>query len=255
MSRDLSSNFGNLRDFRIDQNASGPGAEQVDTSSSSLREWSDPRPASENSSPPQKASWNSIDLSKPVPLQEKTSFKNKKLIADSALMPLREGIVQSKVSDSKWAIHLALEERRMDREGSVDYHNSYRKHELLKAKTAEFMTSLQKNIRENAEVFNSSRQSAAHHVHVYKVSRTEHDFMLYRNSVKLIVSAQQAGKIFFAFNQYLGDLFAPGRKPVFEIQASWGALDQLYWSYRGERLEKSDVVRFFFSEFVQQSYR
>jgi hypothetical protein len=79
--------------------------------------------------------------------------------------------------------------------------------------------------------------------------------MLFRNGVKLVVSGQRAGRIVFAFNQYLGQIFAPNQNPSLEIEAVWGAFDQLHWTHRGERLSIDDLVRYFITEFSRQSFR
>lgn len=154
-----------------------------------------------------------------------------------------------------WSAELAHEERRMERSGTVDYTNQYQKQEILKVRTREFTAILQRQFREQVEIFNDTRRSPAHQVHVYKVSKSDEDFMLYRNGVKLVVSGSRAGRVVFAFNQYLGQIFAPTQAPVVEIEASWGPFDQLFWSYKGERIQLMDLVRYFFTEFVRQSFR
>jgi hypothetical protein len=155
-----------------------------------------------------------------------------------------------------WASELALEERKMDRMGVVDFSNSFKKQDLLKRLTREFMRKLRETFQKEIEVFNSSRQSASHAVHLYRVSNTEEDFMLFRNGVKLVVSGERSGRVVLAFNQFLGQIFTPSQQqPNFELEASWGAFDQLHWNYRTERVSIPDVVRFFLGEFVRQSYK
>ena len=117
------------------------------------------------------------------------------------------------------------------------------------------MARLREGFRRDIEIFNEARQSGGHAVHLYRVSNTEEDFMLFRNGVKLVVTGQRAGRVMLAFNQYLGQIFAPTQNPTFELEASWGAFDQLFWSYKGERIVLEDVVRFFVSEFTRQSYK
>lgn len=157
--------------------------------------------------------------------------------------------------EDSFSIALALEERRMEREGVVDFSNTYRKQEMLKLHTTEFAKQLQMLFRREIELFNESRRSAASAIQLYKISKTEADFMLFRNGVKLVVSATQAGRVQFAFNQFLGQVLAPTHAPQMEIEAQWGSLDQLIWTYRSERIEAKDLVRYFLTEFVKQSYR
>ena len=125
----------------------------------------------------------------------------------------------------------------MEREGVVDFSNTYRKQELLKLNTVEYAKLLQAQFRREIELFNEARRSASSSIQLYRVSKTEADFMLFRNGVKLVISATQAGRIHFAFNQYMGQVHAPAHSPQIEIEAQWGTLDQLVWIYRGEILD------------------
>lgn len=177
-------------------------------------------------------------------------------LAPQAAAPL-EGQARTEESSTHmpWSADLAHNERRMERTGTVDYTNQFQKQEVLRSRTREFTSLLQKHFREQVEVFNDARHSPAHQIHVYKVSKSEEDFMLYRNGVKLVVSGSRAGRVIFAFNQYLGQIYAPTQSPVLEIEAAWGPFDQLFWSYKGERVQIMDLVRYFLTEFVRQSFR
>jgi hypothetical protein len=154
-----------------------------------------------------------------------------------------------------WAVDLAQTESRMERMGEVEYSNSFKKQELLKIQTAEFMSVLRQEFGRHIEIFNESRRSGAHAVHLYRITNTEQDYMLFRNGVKLVVSGQRSGRILFAFNQFLGQIYATQQNPHFELEAQWGPFDQLLWTYKNERVQVQDVVRFFLTEFVRQSYK
>jgi hypothetical protein len=117
------------------------------------------------------------------------------------------------------------------------------------------MAVLRQEFARQIEIFNEARQSGAHAVHLYRITNTEHDFMLFRNSVKLVVSGQRSGRILFAFNQFLGQIYTQNQNPTFELEAQWGAFEQLLWTYRNERVQVQDIVRFFTSEFIRQSYK
>lgn len=220
-----------------------------------------------------------VDLSKPasaasrspnVPVDQTPSSRSQALsnpIQGEARGPLSAGQAPSLDSsaaystnrvvaaEDSFSISLALEERRMEREGVVDFSNTHRKQEMLKLYTTEYAKFLQAQFRREIELFNEARRSAASAIQLYKISKTEADFMLFRNGVKLVVSATQAGRIHFGFNQYLGQVLAPSHSPQLEMEAQWGSLDQLVWTYRGEKIEAKDIVRYFLTEFVKQSYR
>lgn len=172
------------------------------------------------------------------------------------LVPVKEGVLATEsFHQLPWPARLALDERNMEKEGQVDFSSSYQKQEILRIRTREFAQTLQEAFRQNIEIFNESRKCPSHVIHVYKVSNAEGDFMLFRNGVKLVVSAQQSGRVIFAFNQFMGQIYAPTHNPVIEVEAAWGPFEQLFWSYRNERVQVSDLVRYFVTEFVKQSYR
>lgn len=154
-----------------------------------------------------------------------------------------------------WVEELALAERRAERTGVVDFTNSYQKQELLKQLTREFTSELSKAFRESVEKFNHLRKAPAHAIQFYRVSKTADDFMIFRNGVKLIVSGARAGRVLFAFNQYMGQIFAPTQSASIEIEADWGPFDQLFWSYKGERVRIEEIVRYFMTEFTRQSFK
>ncbi len=155
-----------------------------------------------------------------------------------------------------WPAELALEERRMLREGVVDYSQPINQTEYVRKLSLDYVKNLQKNFKGVLEQFNFTRKDAEALAQIYRVSGTECDFMLFRNGVKLVVSAQKAGRVVFAFNQYLGQVYAPtSGVQSFELEAALGAFQQLHWTYRGERVSSEDVVRYFFTEFVKQSAR
>jgi hypothetical protein len=168
---------------------------------------------------------------------------------------LEEDTAQARGPMMPWAAELAHTERRMERLGEVEYSNSFKKQEMLKVQTAEFMAVLRHEFGRQVETFNEARQAGGQSVHLYRITNTEQDFMLFRNGVKLVVSGQRSGRILFAFNQFLGQIYATSQNPNFELEAQWGAFDQLQWTYRNERVQVQDVIRFFLSEFVRQSYK
>ncbi len=154
-----------------------------------------------------------------------------------------------------WASQLAFHERRLEKEGTVDYGLPFKRQEMLGEKTKEFGRLLQATFRKQIELFNQSRKSPAHSIHIYKISRSDEDFLIYRNGIKLIISSQRAGRITLSFNQYLAPNSRSESLGHVELEAVWGPFDQLYWSYKGERVQLMDIVRYFLSELAFQSFR
>ena len=282
---------GNLRDFRIDSNPSKPAQQTVKARAPSVTEWEQESQTGFDSeslwktweddlnqqvaapSRPSLPQQPTIPAREPVrPPQSREQIRRDpaaSLIASNArhasvataITPLpiqQQELIEEEIQSRgpmPWAAELAHTERRMERLGEVEYSTSFKKQEMLKTQTAEFMAVLRHEFSRQIEVFNEARQSGAQAVHLYRITNTEEDFMLFRNSVKLVISGQRSGRVLFAFNQFLGQIYATSQNPNFELEAQWNAFDQLVWTYRSDRVQVQDIIRFFLSEFVRQSYK
>lgn len=268
---------GSLRDFRIDSLSKSTPIES--TTRQTVRPRQSPSHSSANEWEQETPSFNSEQLwkvweeelhetpLKTPPLAPIPSASNQSTLVSKPYSPqIVENTSQQSSTHQQedilvpkgplpWAASLAHTERRMERLGEVEYSNSFKKQETLKIQTAEFMNVLRQEFSKHIEIFNAARHSGAHAVHLYRITNTEHDFMLFRNSIKLVISGQRSGRILFAFNQFLGQIYTPAQSPTFELEAQWGAFEQLFWTYRNERVQVQDIVRFFTSEFVRQSYK
>jgi hypothetical protein len=281
---------GNLRDFRIDRSLTPelstprdlpaksltPKKEVISSvrARSSATEWTqeDENHASNFSESPSLPTtpvaeslwgeWKNDLADENLPPTKKASapIVEKKLHAES--LPAQEdveefdGHARAEIARSlNWIEDLALAERQAERTGVVDFTNSYQKQDLLKARTREYTAQLSKSFREAIENFNALRKAPAHAIQFYRVSKTAEDFMIFRNGVKLVISGARAGRVLFAFNQYLGQIFAPTQSAAIEIEADWGPFDQLFWSYKGERVNVDELVRYFLTEFSRQSFK
>jgi hypothetical protein len=281
---------GNLRDFRIDNrpptpkpSVTAPAAVQqkVKARSSSVTEWEQSSETSYDAESLWKAWEEDLDtqvtpsrpnsvpqaaLREPVrPAQTRETIRREPeaslqvpSVAATALPQTQQEVLEEEVQSRgpmPWAAELAHTERRMERLGEVEYSTSFKKQEMLKTQTSEFMAVLRHEFARQIETFNQARQSGAQAVHLYRITNTEQDFMLFRNGVKLVVSGQRSGRVLFAFNQFLGQIYASTQNPNFELEAQWNAFEQLVWTYRGDRVQLQDIIRFFLSEFVRQSYK
>jgi hypothetical protein len=67
----------------------------------------------------------------------------------------------------------------------------------------------------------------------------------------------QGSEVFrvFAFNQFLGQVFNSNQNSILELQAATGSLNQIYWTHKGEKVLIEDIVRYFLSEFISQSFK
>ena len=161
----------------------------------------------------------------------------------------------------RWIKELVLAEQQMEESGIIDINAGFNQNETLKTETIEFLKDIKASFVETASAFNQLKCSTVGTLKIYGISKTEADFMLFRNGYKLIFSLKQPGVINIYKNQ-IGSQFAAGT-PVSEIQttsaqpdslvATWGAFGDLTWTFKSKPVKVDYLVRYYFSQFVRES--
>ncbi len=168
--------------------------------------------------------------------------------------------------DTAWLESLALEEITMESSGYIRFTDAANPTQLLEEASVTFMNRLQDRFQFYVSLFNQyqTRQGQAHPIKVFKIANTVNDFMMFRNSLKLIVARRSADVISIGFLSTSGGLFAPhipgdaaavGMPQRHELKAHVGPFNSITWRYQGEVVELEALVRFYLSEFVRNSAR
>lgn len=100
-------------------------------------------------------------------------------------------------------------------------------------------------------------------IKTFKISNTVNDFMLFRNSLRLIFARKANDLISIAFTANGRDLFAArltqddqfGNLGNHEIRAHIGAFNKISWRFNGEVVDVDALVRHYLSEFIRNSAR
>ena len=158
-----------------------------------------------------------------------------------------------------WIRELVKSEQDMEEVGVVDFSAGFNPQAELAEDTLEFMTDLKTAFIEAASAFNQLRGSSLGNIKIYGISKTQADFMLFRNGHKLIFSMREPGLIQLSHSsvssQYipgqLGAQAANGSQEAF--QAHWGAFGELKWTYQGQPINIDYLVRFYMSRFARDS--
>ena len=168
------------------------------------------------------------------------------------------------IATTKWIENLALEELHMEESGVVNFDTQHNPTFFLEESSIELMN----EIRELCDIyvtrFNELR--TAHHnsaqIKTFKISNTINDFMLFRNSLRLIVSRKSIDLITIGFLTSSGQVFAPKvnqhssiSEGAHEIKAHVGAFNKISWNFIGEKVDVNSMVRHYLSEFVKTSAR
>lgn len=167
--------------------------------------------------------------------------------------------------DTTWIENIALEEINMDESGVINMDSHLDTYQLLEEESIEFMNQIKDRVELFICKFNQYRSSmsSGHQVKIFKISNTVNDFMLFRNSLRLIISRKANDLITIGFLSSGNDLLSPrlssqqssGNEPAHEIRAHVGAFNKISWLFQGSSVDVDAMVRHYVSEFLKQSAR
>jgi hypothetical protein len=163
-----------------------------------------------------------------------------------------------------WIHDLARAEVHPDAEKLLQLGRSFDPQQLVEESTIELLSELREKFNEYARVFNgfSEQGTRFQDVKIYSVAQTAADFMMFRNSIKLVVSNAAHGVVQLAFAQHLRGTVAvdgqlqnttqalPGAAPQ-DLLAQVGPFRDVYWTFQGEKITAEQVARFYFAEFIR----
>ena len=170
------------------------------------------------------------------------------------------------VNDSRWIEDLALEELNMDESGVVNINNHLDPINFLEHSSVEFMDKIRDIVEFYVSKFNMHRGSntPGSHIKIFKISNTVNDFMLFRNSLRLVFARRASDKITIGFLVNGKDLRAPrlangeawqSNASSHELRAKVGPFNDITWTFNGEPVALESMVRHYLSEFVRNSSR
>jgi len=165
-----------------------------------------------------------------------------------------------------WIHELARAEIHPDAERVLQLGRSFDPQQMVEESTIDFLMELREQFNDYARVFNGFSESGGRFqdVKVYSLAQTSADFMVFRNSVKLVVSNNVHGVIQFTFAQHVrttmsvdgqdstaAQLNAAVPNQSQELLAQVGPFRDVHWTFQGEKVQPEQVARFYFSEFIR----
>ncbi len=166
---------------------------------------------------------------------------------------------------TKWIETLALDEINMEESGVVNFSEHLDPMHMLETSSIEFMEELRDRFEIYMTKFNELRANSTDQtrkIKMFKISNTVNDFMLFRNSLKLVVARRSADVISLGFLSNSGGLFAArlnyqpnSTQKIHEIKAHVGAFNDIKWKFNGENVEIDSLVRHYLTEFIKHSAR
>ncbi len=163
---------------------------------------------------------------------------------------------------STWIENLALDEINMEESGIINFNEHLNPNKLLEESSIEFMERLKEIFEIALTKFNQFRASSdsSKIIKIFKISNTVNDFMLYRNSLKLVVARRSHDVISLGFLSNSGGLFSArmnfeesSKSKIHEIKAHVGAFNEITWRFQGEEIKLEALVKHYLTEFIKHS--
>jgi hypothetical protein len=170
-----------------------------------------------------------------------------------------------------WIHELAKNELHPDANHPLNAIHQLDANQLIEENTVEILNHLKGLFSEYARVLNSYSETGSKfsEIKIYGITNTSADFMIFRNNVKMIFANTTPGIISISFNQHirsdLVDSSSLQRQNVTdsetekfvsqpkEIIASVGPFLDIHWTFQGEIVDWTKLVKFYFAEFVRRS--
>ncbi len=164
-----------------------------------------------------------------------------------------------------WIENLALDEINMEESGVINFSEHLDPMHMLETSSIEFMEKIKERFEVYIAKFNELRTNQndqTRTIKMFKISNTVNDFMLFRNSLKLVVARRSPDVISLGFLSNSGGLFAArlnhqpsSSQKIHEIKAHVGPFNNIYWKFAGENVEIDSLVRHYLTEFIKHSAR
>lgn len=161
-----------------------------------------------------------------------------------------------------WIRDLVRSEQQMEESGIIDFNTGFDPEQTLQLETIQFLNDLKAGFIEAATAFNQMKTSQLGTIKIYSISKTQADFMLFRNGFKLIFSLKYPGAIGIRFmgmspnfipGEGAGDVFKNNTGDEDLIQSQWGAFGDVNWVFREHPVKLDYMIRYYMSRFIRDS--
>lgn len=162
-----------------------------------------------------------------------------------------------------WIENLALDEINMDESGIVNINGHLNPTLLLEEASIQLMNDLRDRAEAYLTKFNEyrGRHNSNATIKFFKISHTVNDFMLFRNSLRLVFARKSSDVISIGFLANGKDIYGArlshndqfGSANIHEIRAHLGAFNKITWRFNNEIVDLDALVRHYLTEFIANS--
>ena len=163
-------------------------------------------------------------------------------------------------TNNTWIEQLALDEINMEETGVVHF-QKMNPEKMLEEASIKLMSEIKELFDLYVYKFNEyrSQYGADSNIRIFKISDTVNDFMLFRNSLKLIIARRAADTISIGFLSNSGGLRAARletetlEQKIHDIRGHLGPFGHITWKFQGNDVHFPSLVRHYMTEFAQLS--
>ncbi len=166
------------------------------------------------------------------------------------------------IHSTTWIENLAIDEINMEESGMIQFHDHLNMDKMLEESSIEFVEQLKERFEIYSAKFNEYRSEKSKQIKIFKISNTVNDFMLFRNSLKMVVARRTPSIISIGFLSNSGGLYAAklsfqddSNEKIHEIKAQVGAFNRINWMFQGRDVDIDSMARHYITEFVKNSAR
>lgn len=161
------------------------------------------------------------------------------------------------MTNFEWIEKLVKDETGLEQRGEYDLYSTFDQNSVLKEQTISFLSELRHISQEMVNAFNAFR-GEKNTIKVFQISGTEADFMIFRNSLKLLFSQKKPGEIGINFLTIKNGMIEEQRskentKDGEILKASIGPFNEAHWFYREHNVNPRSLMKYYFIEFVKNS--
>ena len=154
---------------------------------------------------------------------------------------------------TSWIENLVEQEKSWEASGIVDsIIDQDNLQNALNDSSIEFVENLRWLFETYLNMFNQLRGNSTPHkqIKIFKITNTANDFILFRNSLKLMVTRKNADVI--ALGLFVGNT-PYGQQNTHELKAHVGPFKKISWQIHGETIDPQALVQEYLTEFIKQS--
>lgn len=164
-----------------------------------------------------------------------------------------------------WLIEMANEENKMEEFATISVDIEENIEKTLKYETISFLKELKLKVHKLVKIFNSYKPETTSPIKLYRIENREADFVIFRNTIKLIFSMHSPGTIQITYNSYKGGLFAMSKleQDFIEappstsdyLQAQIGPFNEAIWMHNGQKINQDKMLKFYLERFIRESMK